>query len=201
MKTLSTIFCLLLTSLLFGQEQFKNKAFNFTMDKPTDWIEGKTNQILKNLNKYEIDDALDKEFKKTRDNTIPLAIFYKYDPKKYAGLIPTIQVNIRPYLFEDFGSFFKTLTEQAYSFEELFEGFSFEVEPTEVEISGIKSFYFVMKFDMQPQKGQKIKVRSRTYAIPYGKYFFQINFTDSQDPKEDNSTLFDKLIKTVKIGN
>jgi hypothetical protein len=77
-----------------------------------------------------------------------LAIFYKYDPKKYAGLIPTIQVNIRPYLFKDFGSFFKTLTEQAYSFEELFEGFSFEVEPTEVEISGIKSFYFVMNFDI-----------------------------------------------------
>lgn len=52
---------------------------------------------------------------------------------------------------------------------------------------------------MQTPYGGVMKVRSRTYAIPYGSYFFQLNFTDGQI-KEDNSELFDKLIQTVTIG-
>ena len=49
------------------------------------------------------------------------------------------------------------------------------------------------------QYGEEMKVRSRTYAIPYKNYFFQVNFTDGQI-EEDCSTLFEKLLSTIKIG-
>ena len=52
---------------------------------------------------------------------------------------------------------------------------------------------------MTGQDGGDLKVRSRTYAIPYKDYFFQINFTDSKEV-EDCSKEFDGILKTIKIG-
>ena len=52
---------------------------------------------------------------------------------------------------------------------------------------------------MKSQSGQELKVRSRTYAIPYRNHFFQVNFTDGQSG-EDCKKEFDELVKTIKIG-
>ena len=52
---------------------------------------------------------------------------------------------------------------------------------------------------MKTQNGQEMKVRSRTYAIPYKNYFFQLNFTDGQTC-EDYNEEFDELVKTIQIG-
>ena len=52
---------------------------------------------------------------------------------------------------------------------------------------------------MKTKNGQEMKVRSRTYAIPYKNYFFQLNLTDGQFG-EDCTKEFDELIKTIKIG-
>ena len=45
-----------------------------------------------------------------------------------------------------------------------------------------------------------MKARARIYSIPYKNYFFQISMVDGQ-VEEDNSKLFDELVKTIKIGN
>ena len=52
---------------------------------------------------------------------------------------------------------------------------------------------------MKSQNGNELKVRSRTYAIPYKNYFFQVNFTDGQIGEDCNKE-FEELVKTIKIG-
>ena len=91
------------------------------------------------------------------------------------------------------------MAQSANGFKKYFEDFEFINEITEIEISGIKCVYFIGKFTMKTQNGQEMKVRSRTYAIPYKNYFFQLNFTDGQIG-EDCTKEFDELVKTIKIG-
>ncbi len=169
------------------------------MSEPKDWIEADNKELLKNLDKFVLTEEELTKFINDHKGSVLLTSIYKYNPKIHAGLIPTIQVNVRVNSTRNFSEFTNLMTQSANSFKQYFEDFSFVAEPNVVEISGIKSIYFVGKYTMQTQNGGIIKVRSRTYAIPYGSYFFQLNFTDGQD-KEDNSELFDKLLQTIKIG-
>ena len=182
----------------FGQEKFENKQYGFSMTEPDNWIEADNSELLRNLEKFELNEDNLTKFISDRKGSVLLTSYYKYNPKTYAGLIPTIQVNVRTNLTRDFNEFTSLITQSANSFKQYFEDFSFEIEPMVVEISGIDSIYFVGKFTMKGQNGELIKVRSRTYAVPYGNYFFQLNFTDGQE--EDSSELFEILMQTVKIG-
>lgn len=184
---------------LFGQEKFENKQYGFSMTEPNNWIEANNSELLKNIKKFELTKEELTKFISDHKGSVLLTSYYKYDPKTHAGLIPTIQINVRVNATRSFDEFTSLMTQSANSIKQYFEDFSFDVEPMVVEVSGIKSIYFVSKFTMQTPNGGIMKVRSRTYAIPYGSYFFQINFTDGQD-KEDNSNLYDELIETVIIG-
>ncbi len=189
----------LITNLLFSQEKFYNTHYGFSIDKPTNWIEADNKELLNNLDKFEITEENLTKFINDHKGSVLLASFYKYNPKTHAGLIPTIQVNVRVNGSKNFDEFKGVMIQSANSFKNYFEDFDFEITPTVIDVYGIKTIYFVGKFTMQMQNGGLIKVRSRTYAIPYDSYFFQLNFTDGQDT-EDNSELFDTLIKTIKIG-
>ena len=79
-----------------------------------------------------------------------------------------------------------------------FDNFELVEEPSEVEISGIRSLLVRSRFTMNGGNGQTIKVRSKTYAVPVNDFFYQMNFTDSQDG-EDCTAEFDELLKTVTI--
>lgn len=195
----SLIICLFSLQGAFGQEKFENKQYGFSMTEPENWIEADNKELLKNLDKFELTEKELTKFINDHKGSVLLTSFYKYNPKTHAGLIPTIQVNVRVNPTRNFSDFTNVMTQSANSFKQYFEDFSFEVEPKAIEISGIKSIYFVGKFSMQTQNGGIMKVRSRTYAIPYGSYLFQLNFTDGQE-KEDSSELFDKLIQSIKIG-
>jgi hypothetical protein len=184
---------------LFSQEIFTNKQYGFSMEKPTDWIEADNTVILENLEKLVLTEQNLEKFLNDHRGSVLLTSYHKYNQKKHAGLIPTIQVNVRTNGARNFDQFKSVMVQSANSFKNHFEDFEFDVAPTVIDIYGIKSIYFVGKFSMKLQNGIMMKVRSRTYAIPSGSYFFQLNFTDGQDT-EDNSVLFDSLLKTVKIG-
>jgi hypothetical protein len=190
---------ILITNSIFSQEKFSNKQYGFSIDKPIGWIEADNKELLRNLDKFELTEENLTKFINDHKGSILLTSYYKYNPKTHAGLIPTIQFNVRVNGARNFNEFKNVMTQSANSFKNHFEDFEFAVTPTVVEISGVKAIYFVGKFSMQMHNGILMKVRSRTYAVPYGSYFFQLNFTDGQD-KEDNSELFDSLIKTIKIG-
>lgn len=169
------------------------------MAKPNNWIEADKMELLNNLENFEFSEEELVKIINSGKGSILLAAFYKYNPDTHAGLIPTIQVNVRVNPTRNFNEFRGLITRSANGFEQYFNDFLFDVEPENIEVAGVESIYFVGKYTMQTQFGGVMKVRSRVYAIPYGSYFFQINFTDGQN-KEDNSELFERLIQSVNVG-
>ena len=92
------------------------------------------------------------------------------------------------------------ISQSSKGFKTVFPDFAYIDPPTEITISEIKSVYFIGSYSMKSQNGDSINIRSRTYAIPYKNYLFQVNFIDGPT-NEDCSKEFDNLIKTIKIGN
>ncbi len=195
------LFVLIITSSLnfvYGQKYFENKEYGFAIQEPKNWIETSNKVLLKNLEKFEVTEENLMKLISDNKGSILLTSFYKYDPKTHAGIIPTIQINVRSKGKSDFENFKNQMGESTKGFKKYFLDFEFIKELTEIEISGIQSVYFIGKFTMKTQNGQEMKVRSRTYAIPYKNYFFQLNFTDGQFG-EDCTKEFDELVKTIKL--
>ena len=123
--------------------------------------------------------------------------FLKYDPETKAGLIPTIQVRMLPNPIKGFSAFKTTFVKSLSKLP--FEGFKVEGKPKEVSISGHRAVLVNATYTIGTSDGQTLPTRSRTYAIPYGKQFFQVTFLDN--PKdEDCSAEFDALVQSIKIG-
>ena len=191
---------LISTALLCGQKTFENKKFGFSMQEPKGWIVTTNEELKKNLEKFELTDEKLAEMAKAGKGKIVLTAYYKYETDKKEGLIPKIQVDVLPQNTKNFEQFKTAIVNGSKSYKKYFEDFEFIQEPQEIVISGIKSIVFSGKFSMKTVYDQLFKIRARVYAIPYKNYFFQINMVDGQ-VEEDNSKLFDELIKTVKIGN
>jgi hypothetical protein len=195
-----SILAFILISATLHKDVFKNIQYGFSMQKPDKWIEADNKEILKNLEKIVLtDEELDK-FISDHQGSVLLTSYYKYDPKSVSGLIPTIQVNVRQNPTTNYQQFKNVMTQSAYDMKNFLKDFEFETEPQTMEISGIKSIYFIGNFSLETQTRESIKVRSRTYAIPYKNYFFQVNLTDGQK-KEKCDELFESIIKTIKVGN
>ena len=186
-------------NLVYSQKKFVNKEYEFEIQEPKNWIEASNKVLLKNLEKFEVSEENLTKLISDNKGSILLTSFYKYDQKTHAGIIPTIQINVRYKGKSDFEQFKSGMAQSAIGFKKYFADFEFINEITEIEISGIKGVYFIGKFTMKTQNGQEMKVRSRTYAIPYKNYFYQLNFTDGQ-VGEDCTKEFDELLKTIKIG-
>ena len=113
-------------------------------------------------------------------------------------MIPTIQVNARENPTKDFESFKKMITESTKTIGYAFQNFTFIDEPQEKEINGEKAIYFKTKYNMTINNGERITVRSWTYAIPKGNFFYQVNFSDEMD-KDDCSKIYEEVIQTIKL--
>lgn len=196
---LTILFFTTFTNITYCQKKFVNKEYGFQIQEPKNWMQTSNKEILKNLEKFEISDENLSKFLSDHKGSILLTSFYKYNPKTHAGVVPTIQLNVRAKANKNFESFKNTIIESAKGLKIYFPDFEYIKEPTEIQISGIKSIYFISKFSMVTQKGQLMNVRSRTYAIPYKNYFFQVNFADDE-MDEDCNPEFDQLVKTIKIG-
>jgi len=201
---MKNLFLLLLTvfslNTITGQELFENKQYQFSVEKPTDWILASNDDVLKNLDKYDLSEEKLEAILKTHKNNLLLTSFYKYEIKKHAGLIPTVKINVRSNPTKQFSVFKSMIIESAKGFKTIFPDFEYLEEPKEIEVAGMKCVFFIAKYSMTAQDGTAFKIKSRTYAIPYKNYFFQINCIDGQN-LEDASAEFDKLISTIKIGN
>lgn len=199
MKKILLLFFILSLNVTHGQNKFENKQYGFSMLEPTNWIETTNKELLENLKKIEMNKDNLSQLITNNKGSLLLTSFYKYDPRSHAGIIPTIQVNVRNNKTANFEQFKNSVIQGSKGLKSYFSDFGFIKEPTEISISGIKSMYFITKFSMKSKRGEDMKVRSRTYAIPYKDYFFQVNFTDAQNG-EDCTEEFDILAKSIKIG-
>ena len=182
-----------------AQKIFRDEAYGFSMDQPKDWLVGDNKTLMNNLSKVKMDEAALAEVIKSNKGSLLLTSFYKYDIKTTAGLIPTIQVNLRSNPTKTFEQFYSAMSQSTAAFKNYFPDFKLLKEPTIIEINGIKAMYFIGAYTLGTAATGPMKVRSRTYVIPSANFFFQLNFTDDQN-KEDDTKLFDALVQSIKIG-
>jgi len=200
MKNIFLLFGIaLFSNNVISQSIFRSKEYGFEMQYPNNWKQANNSMLLDNLEKFEVNEENLQKILRTNRGSILLSSFYKYDPKTHPGLIPTIQINVRLKPDVDFEQFKILMIQSAKGFSTVFSDFVYIIEPVEIEISGVKSVYFVGKFTMKTQNGQEMKVRSRTYAIPNKNYFYQLNFTDGQTGEDCNEE-FDALIQSIKVN-
>jgi hypothetical protein len=196
---LTLIFILSSTVLLFGQKTFENKQFEFSIQQPKDWLVNENVNINNQFENLKLSKDAAQLLLKNSQGLVSLIEFVKNDANFKGGVYTKIGVDVRENPARNFAQFKDAMVKGAKNLKNLFDEFELIEEPKEVEVSGIKSIAFAGKFKVRTQGGGGFKVRNRVLAIPYKSYFFQIGIIEGE--LEDNSKLFEDLIKTIKIGN
>ncbi len=168
------------------------------MQEPTNWISQSRSNLVDNIKSMDDTQRIDAILKNHKGD-IAITSFSKFDPSTVAGLIPTVTVNVRKKSTNDFSVFKKELQASTELIKSSFGDFAFLLNPTETEISGIRSVYMVITYTVKRNDGQVLKPRTRVYAIPIKGFFIQVNLIDDQD--KDCTKEFDELVKTIRIGS
>jgi hypothetical protein len=196
-KNLIIIFACLSLLQAIGQEKFQIKGLGFSMNAPKDWIEMKNDEVLKNLDKYDLTAAQLEELLASNNSAASLATYTKYNPKKYAGIIPTIKINTRKTDSKTIENFLKAVESSTKDAMKTLENFRFTENPTAVKISNKDALKFTVQFTMK-NGDKQYEIVSHSYYILLKGYFISLNFIE-QAGKEDNGKLFDEVFQSIQI--
>lgn len=196
MKKFIAAFILCLTAgAAQAQKIYHNKAFGITIEVPQTWWEDNRNGVPANV------ELPDSERNKILDDSrsVFLTLFYDRETIKEGGnYIPKMQFNVAGNSEKNFKKLLKATAKNAESLKKYQPDFKLVQKPKKIEISGIKSVYYIATYSMMV-KGKKATIRTYTYIIPYRNYIFHLNFTDEINGK-DRSKEFEEAVKTIKIG-
>jgi len=145
---------------------------------PDSWFDNSNLDVLENLEKFEMEETQLKKLVNSNRGSLPIHIYMKYERSKHPGIIPTVQINLRQNPNRDFDFFKKSMEQSMLQMGGMLNNFSVIKEFHEIEIDSHKGIHFLASFDMKLPDGSTEKIRSWTYAIPVGNYFYQINFSD-----------------------
>ena len=182
------------------QKTFTSSEFGFTMLEPSGWVLAEKRFLDESLEQMDLSDAtLEKLLK---DEDVLLFAYTKYVPNSRPGLNPKIEARVvsngvnRSLSFEEFRP---AIVRAFQTLKSDLQAYAYLQEPTPIDVTGATGVYQISKFKMRTKERTEYYVRSRTYAIPYKTYFFQISFVDEVGG-EDCSAVFDELVKSIKIG-
>lgn len=172
---------------------------SISIHKPEGWIDESDTDIRENLNKYSLESETVSELMNTTNGLIPVAIYTKYDRMEHQGVIPTIQVNLLPNQALSFADFKSDIKRSVTQMKNLYSSFKMIREFENIELDRKKGLHFIASFDLPLTESEMVSVRSWSYVIPVGKYFYQINFSDIES--DDCSDLFNEFIENVTFEN
>lgn len=171
---------------------------DLTFEKPPNWFEGDNELRTANLKKYEFSKANLAKLSANEKSSGVVAVFYRDNPKNTPGIIPTIQVILRPKSSTmNFDQFKKAVSNTAI-FAAL-EDFSLSEDVAVVDVSGVKSVLMNATFKLR-REATAFAIRTRTYAIPRSDYFIQISMSDENDGDWTEKE-FSDFISTIQIVN
>jgi hypothetical protein len=197
MKKINIILALLIVNTCFGQILFKNEKLGFNIEQPENWIVAKNGEIVENIKKQiKLDTETLNKLLEQNKGTIQVVTFYKYPIETTPGVIPTTKVNLRKNTSKTFEDFRKVIEESFSGIKKVFPDFKFLTDPVKTQISSVDCVKAVCAYTLKAKNGEE-KVTITVYAIPIKNQFFQITFMDSE--KEDNTKLYDELVKTIEI--
>jgi hypothetical protein len=180
---------------------FTSTEFGFSMLEPQGWTLAEKRVLDENVKQLDISTAA-MDRRAAKENVLLFA-FTKYVPNSRRGLNPKIEARVIATGLQrslSFGEFQPAIIKAFQTLSGNHKSYSYLLEPTPIEVFGGKGVYQISRFTMRTKDRTEYYVRSRTYAIPYKTYYFQISFVDEVGG-EDCSALFDELVKSIKIGN
>jgi len=190
-----TVLFLMATSV-FAQERLELKQLGFKMDAPMDWFKIGEQGVEHNLNRLDLTDEQEAAMFKSLNAASKLVSYYKYDPVS-KGIIPTINIAVRATRVKSFANFKMHIERASSQMKTLFENF-ITTAPQNVDIDGGKAWITKATYDFKDPAGAIVKLSSEAVYIYKGKYYISINFIEEKG-KEDNTLLFNNVIKSIKL--
>lgn len=167
-----------------------------SFEKPPNWIEGSLETRTASISRFTFNKEDRARLLANEKSSGVVAVFYRDDPKVTPGIIPTIQVILRPKGAKmSFDQFRKAVLDPKIM--AVLEEFTFLGDATTIEVSGVNAVQFNATFKVR--RGEKAyAIRSRTYAIPRADYFIQISMSDEDDDGWTEKE-FTNFISSVRI--
>lgn len=167
------------------------------MDLPEGWIVMNNDEVVKNLNKYDLTDEQLKRILKSNSAAVNISSYTKYNPKKHLGIIPTIKINTISNPTKSSSDFLKYVNASSENGKKTLDNFEFAEKPCLVKISNQDVVKFSIKFTLK-NAGAVYEILSKSYYIPKDGYYISLNFIE-QIGKEDNEKFFEKLIQSIQL--
>lgn len=204
MKTFLLLTILLFDSMTyFAQARVPLNPFGFEMKQPVGWFSIDKELIAGSLKRLDLKHNTLERYLDQNEGRQLLFAYIKFKQDSFTGMNPKIEgrvLRIRSPRPVDFSQF-KPIAEAALrKIASEFDEQHYVVEPRAIRVASIDSVYHISEFTVRTLNGTSHRVRSRTYLIPRGTYFFQISFVD-EPKKNDLSEEFDELVSSIKIQN
>jgi hypothetical protein len=186
-------------NFVFSQDKIELKEFGFSMNNPEGWFAYNRNQIVSNINQFDLNkDEIDR-FSKQVDKSIEYITLSKYQKGKYLGAIPTINIRVDKNPTKDILELQKALYLSLEQNKATFKNLHFIEKSNIVDIEGTKIIRTIFSYTLKIENVE-YKLKSYKVLIPAGKFYININFIEEEN-KEDNSILYEELINSIKIIN
>ncbi|KGO86488.1 hypothetical protein Q765_11500 [Flavobacterium rivuli WB 3.3-2 = DSM 21788] len=198
MKT--TYFLVLLflaATTVFAQEHLELKSLGFAMDAPKGWFKSQDGEVIKNIDNDKFSKDQMEAFLKSLNGASKFVGFYKYDPQVVQGFSPTINVALRPAKVKSFDDFKFYILHSSEKIKEVMKTYT-ATEPEIMNVDNTKVWVLTATYDIDLNEKEHIKMHNKIVYIYRGEYYISLFFVE-QVNKEDNSVLFNEVIKSIKL--
>ncbi len=196
---LCLLWCVFAFSVVSAQERFEDKDVGFSMERPANWQAAQPGEVLANARtKLVMNPRVLNQLLEENKGVVEVVTFLKYPISSRNGVIPTIKVNLRNIPEMPTYRFKESIVDSFRSLKSTFPDFTFVKEPEAVEVDGFYTVYAVCSYTLKTLKGNE-KVNVWVYALKRKHNFVQVTFMDGE--KEDNSEMFERLAKTIRLAS
>ena len=197
-QVLMSLFFLVSTALAGDTENtFRSVTVGFELTKPESWRFLTAEKNLENLKRTKLSDE---EFQELmlKYATAPLVVIAKH-PEPFDDLNPSFKVNVRPFGKLKGADPKQILAMLSVQFKNVFKDYEVLQEPTDTEVSGIRSGYMRINYSIQIPDGRTFPTTSELWIVPRGNYFFMIGAGTRQDEKTGTRKEIQEILQTIKI--
>ena len=166
--------------------------------KPADWHSQTNLDIEGNLKKTGFEKDKIEALLKNHKGSLPVAVYMKYLPQDHAGIIPTIQINLRKNPTQNMMQFKQVMEMSVGQMSKYLNGYQLTTELKQVTIDSLPAIHFMSTFKLGSPQGDTTEVRSWAYNVPVGDYFYQINLSDIEGERCDS--IYKEFIEGIAFG-
>lgn len=167
---------------LIAQEIYKSDIYDFSVEAPKGWA---------TLNHKIITDSA------RRSHGQKLITYYKNTANTAEQINPTITVFVMPNKFKNIDEFNRKMTLKR--FDKNLSNYNVKHKPTLINVDEKHGAFELATYNINNQKNEYLKVKRKSYAFPTKDHIFYIQCIDERY-SEENTSIFDMLIKSIKIS-